>query len=68
MDVHFVEVISAVIKDGTRSIKTIAVDFETYTRLREYGRPPDSFNKIVRRLLDECEQKISAVEETVISK
>jgi predicted CopG family antitoxin len=54
-------------KASTRNIKTIALDFETYSRLREYGRPPDSFNDVVRRLLDEREQKISAIEEVAIS-
>jgi hypothetical protein len=38
-----------------RVLKLIAVDESQYTRLREYGKTPMSFNDIVRTLLDEIE-------------
>ena len=38
-------------------LKLIAVDDAQYNRLREYGRTPESFNDIVRKLLNEVEEK-----------
>jgi predicted CopG family antitoxin len=38
-------------------LKLIAVDEQQYNRLREYGRTPESFNDIVRKLLNEVEEK-----------
>lgn len=38
-------------------LKLIAVDEQQYNRLREYGRTPKSFNDILRKLLNEVEEK-----------
>jgi predicted CopG family antitoxin len=40
-----------------KTLKLIAVDDAQYNRLREYGRTPESFNDIVRKLLNEVEEK-----------
>jgi predicted CopG family antitoxin len=54
-------------------LKLIAVDDAQYNRLREYGRTPESFNDIVRKLLNDVEDKkrknVGTVEqEAILSK
>jgi predicted CopG family antitoxin len=40
-----------------KSLKSVAVDLENYDRLQKLGHPPDSFNDVIRRLLDTAEAK-----------
>jgi hypothetical protein len=41
---------------GKKVLKLIALDQAQYDRLRNYGRTPESFNDIVKKLLNEVEQ------------
>ena len=38
-----------------KKLKLIAVDEQNYERLRRFGNTPDSFNKIIGRILTEVE-------------
>jgi hypothetical protein len=42
---------------GKKVLKLIALDQLQYDRLRQYGRTPESFNDIIKKLLNEIEQR-----------
>jgi hypothetical protein len=42
---------------GKKVLKLIAIDQLQYNRLRQYGRTPESFNDIVKKLLNEVEER-----------
>jgi hypothetical protein len=42
---------------GKKVLKLVALDQLQYDRLRNYGRTPESFNDIVRKLLNEAEER-----------